>query len=182
MQTISHVLLSFNIRVLLLSIQYLICPFVSSLSHICVLLRSEFSRGTPSSVIPQWISYSLLYHIGRMIAVVQNFHGRGSIAQAELQALIHGLDLCSSLGMVHFEVENDSQFVVQTTYDKHISNWKLSYLFRECLERQHKLMTIKHVFRQANIMADRCTNGRTNTRLGKNASRSLLFLPTSFQR
>lgn len=109
--------------------------------------------------------------IGEICSAVLDFNGPGTITAAEFRALLHSLELCSALGVNELNIESDSQFVVQAVASKYTASWKYAYILHRCLESWCDSMEIKHVFRQANNLAD------PSTRLGKNASRRLAFLP-----
>lgn len=64
--------------------------------------------------------------------------------------------LCKSLGILDFEVEGESTIVVNAVKNGTMKNWRLKYLWRECLDLiEVQRSKIQHVFRQANWVVDR---------------------------
>lgn len=91
-----------------------------------------------------------------LVAAFSAFYGEGTNNEAELTALRDGLKLCHDLGLQHFDVERDSMIVVNAIKLGTMVNWRLIYLWRECLQLMGTQRSrINHVFRQANGVADR---------------------------
>lgn len=93
---------------------------------------------------------------GNLLAMFSNYHGPGTITKVEFMALLDGLNLCRSLGVTEIDIESDSQVVVHAMTGKHARSWEHTYTLRRCLELWYDSMEIRHVFRQANTVADSC--------------------------
>lgn len=44
-------------------------------------------------------------YMGRMVALFSIYYGSGTITEAEFRALLHGLDLCSMVGVNEVNIE-----------------------------------------------------------------------------
>lgn len=82
--------------------------------------------------------------------------GSTSIFNAELWALLHGLRLCVQLHYVRVQVELDSSSIVSLFSNGSCHEGSSSTMLEECrglLTRLHTY-TIRHVYREANQVAD----------------------------
>ncbi|CAN1173812.1 Putative ribonuclease H protein At1g65750 [Linum perenne] len=94
--------------------------------------------------------------LGDWVAGFTNHIGRGSSFQAELLALRDGLSLIWTLGYRRVQVESDCLAVIELVTDTDIQNHThavLGYEIKELLTRNWDC-TLKHVYREGNIVAD----------------------------
>lgn len=70
---------------------------------------------------------------GNMVTAFYNFHGSGSNNFAKFATLRDGLSLCRAFGITQVSVQSDSILVVNAIRTQRLTNWRLKYIFRECL-------------------------------------------------
>lgn len=94
-------------------------------------------------------------HQGDLIAAFSAYYGAGTNNSAELLALKEGMHLCKALHLSPILIESDSTMVVAAIRTAKIDNWRLRYIFRECLTLYTSDLEIVHGYRQKNMVADR---------------------------
>lgn len=92
---------------------------------------------------------------GNFIGGFSNFYGVGTNIWAKLHALGDGLAFRLALDISQVLVECHSIIVVNAARSRSIGNWRLEYMFRECMKLFSPSFQITHGFRQKNHMADR---------------------------
>ncbi|OIT40400.1 hypothetical protein A4A49_62754, partial [Nicotiana attenuata] len=113
-------------------------------------------------------SYDPLTHNGGIGGVIRNHEGQWilgyskplhhtTVLQAELLALLHGLQLAIAHRLLPLTVESDSQ-VLMTLLP--YGNPKYSHLFHVCRLMLHDLHVpqINHIYREGNTVADALTH------------------------
>lgn len=66
-----------------------------------------------------------------------------------------GMALCKDFNLAPVIIESDSLLVVTVVRLGKMENWRLVYVFRECLVLYSTSFEIVHGFRQKNMVADR---------------------------
>lgn len=95
---------------------------------------------------------------GNMMAGFSYFYGRGTIMRAEYLALLDGLSMCNNMEIWELDIESDSKVVVTTILDKDTTSWAYIHILRRCCTRWRDSFQIRHIFREANRLADRCAD------------------------
>ena len=95
-------------------------------------------------------------HEGKMVFAFHKVLGAAEVLTAECLSLVHGLQLCRERNLEAFQVEVDSQALVQLIQSNAVAVWPLSNILR----RARQLMTlaevhVEHICREANAVADR---------------------------
>lgn len=70
---------------------------------------------------------------GELIGALSTFYGVGTNNSAEFLALKEGVVLCKVLQLSPVLIECDSMMVVAAIRFEKMDNWRLGYVFRECL-------------------------------------------------
>lgn len=86
------------------------------------------------------------------------YYGEGTIMEAEYMALLDGLELCTAMGFQDLDITNDSQVVVTAVRNKETTSWRFIQVSRRCLTIWRDSFDIRHIFRQANLVTDRCVD------------------------
>ena len=92
----------------------------------------------------------------RLIRGFSRSIGFASSVQAELRALLDGLIMIVELNIPYLEIEMDSLVTVDLILDVHPANVFLRSIVADCkcLLEQFEGVSIKHVYREANVCAD----------------------------
>lgn len=77
-------------------------------------------------------------HHGVLVAAFASSYGQGTNNHAEFYALLEGLRLCRELHLANVIIESDSNIVVSAMRNKHVDNWNLTYILRQCLQLMGK--------------------------------------------
>jgi ribonuclease HI len=76
--------------------------------------------------------------------------------QAELRALLDGLQLALELHITHLDIEMDSLVAVDLVSSKSVANVFLSSIVDDCrcMMERFDSVTLKHIYRESNACAD----------------------------
>lgn len=91
---------------------------------------------------------------GGLVAARSVYFGAGTSFEAEARALLHGLRLCHSLDLSSVIVESDSKALVDSLSGCTALPWKYNALLRQIQLLLHPNLTIRHIYREANFVAD----------------------------
>lgn len=83
---------------------------------------------------------------GNFIVGFSSFYGSGTNNFAEFLALNEVMLLCKALHLSPILIESDSMFVVTALRLAKMENWRLAYIFRECLQLYTADMEFVHGF------------------------------------
>lgn len=73
-------------------------------------------------------------------------------------ALLDGLSLCNAMELWELDIECDSKVVVTAILEKDTPSWAYIQILRRCIASWRDNFEIRHIFREANIVADRCAD------------------------
>lgn len=73
-------------------------------------------------------------------------------------ALLDGLELCTAMGFSDMDITNDSQVVVTAVRNMETTSWRFIQVLRRCLTMWRDSFDITHIFRQANLVTERCAD------------------------
>lgn len=99
--------------------------------------------------------------MGRLVKAFASNLGVCSAAQAELNGIIHGLNLAWNLGLSKILVEVDSKVVFQWLSKTGNTTGPLQGMIKECQKIIHKKewsVKVEHIYREANRCADWLAN------------------------
>ncbi|GAV89068.1 RVT_3 domain-containing protein, partial [Cephalotus follicularis] len=94
-------------------------------------------------------------HIGEIIMAFSSSFGTGNSAEAEAKSMHLGLRLCTERGLSISSMELDSLFIVNCFNDLWDPPWAIEYILRDCKNLISPNVSISHVFREGNGLADK---------------------------
>ncbi|GAV67195.1 RVT_3 domain-containing protein, partial [Cephalotus follicularis] len=94
-------------------------------------------------------------HFGEIIVAFSSSLGTGNSAEAEAKAMHLGLRLCTKRDLSISSMELDSLFIVNCFNDLWDPPWTIEYILRDCKNLISPNVSISHVFRESNGLADR---------------------------
>ncbi|XP_057815560.2 uncharacterized protein LOC131029183 [Cryptomeria japonica] len=99
-------------------------------------------------------------HNGDCVWAISRKIGSDTNNEVEMEAITMGLQLCRAKGIGNIDIEGDSQLCIQAAIKKEIHNWNLKGWLQKIGELLNELKeySLSHVYREANIFADRLAN------------------------
>ncbi|CAI9115856.1 OLC1v1016863C1 [Oldenlandia corymbosa var. corymbosa] len=92
---------------------------------------------------------------GKVILTEAKFIGTASNFQAEVEALLRGMQLCQSLRFTQIEAETDSKTVVNILANPTSWPWRSKHSLKKIwLLAQNIKVTVRHVYRETNTVAN----------------------------
>lgn len=76
------------------------------------------------------------------------------ILRAELEAIHQGLQIYKEQHFIHIEVESDSELLCHMILHRSSCTWKYMYLIRKIRKLLGEVVCLRHIYRQANKVAD----------------------------
>ncbi|XP_071933175.1 uncharacterized protein [Coffea arabica] len=95
---------------------------------------------------------------GRLLFAFSTFLGHCTSIQAEVKALLFGVNLCISCGYVRVQLEVDSLVLVQVLQRATRYPWSIDTEIRSLLQLSSHFVSISHCFRESNKVADGLSN------------------------
>ncbi|GAV71657.1 RVT_3 domain-containing protein, partial [Cephalotus follicularis] len=94
-------------------------------------------------------------HSGEIIMAFSSSFGTGNNAKAEAKAMHLGLRLCTERGLSISFIELDSLLIVNCFNAQWDPPWAIEYILRDCKNLITPTVSISHIYREDNGLADR---------------------------